>query len=205
MYAYSRMFGTFSQASQDADEAYPDPFFICGQYGTNPDVPSDGLDIPCPCRCFALGVLHGNLRIAKVAMLAWGIIHSGAYCLEPDPHILLKYKNFKMLQSLEWKSNAWNATVLSLPFGGMLFALGFRTEEVLFILSFEMAFILYLQGMTLFRWVCSADIGRVMIQVAIFIPLFVASCFIPYLNLVWLMLIGMFSYVVYVKWSTVWR
>ena len=76
---------------------------------------------------------------------------------------------------------------------------------LLFILSFEMAFILYLQGMTLFRWVCPADIGRVMIQVALFIPLFVASCFIPYLNLVWLMLIGMFSYVVYVKWSTVWR
>lgn len=152
-----------------------------------------------------LGCLHGNLRITKVAMLVWGIIHSGAYCLEPDPHILLKYKSFRMLQSLEWKSNAWNATVLSLPFGGMLFALGFRTEEVLFILSFEMAFILYLQGMTLFRWVCSADIGRVMIQVAIFIPLFVASCFIPYLNLVWLMLIGMFSYVVYVKWSAVWK
>ena len=34
----------------------------------------------------------------------------------------------------------------------------------------------------------------VIMQVALFIPLFVASCFIPYLNLVWLMLIGMFSY-----------
>lgn len=80
----------------------------------------------------ALGCLHGNVRVAKAGMLVWGIIQSDAYSYVPDTHLLQKFKSYRILQGELWKANVWNASVLSLPFGMMCIAGGFRTEDMLF-------------------------------------------------------------------------
>ena len=153
----------------------------------------------------ALGCLHGNVKVAKVGMLLWGIIQSGAYSYVPDVHLLQKFKSYRILQGELWKANVWNASVLSLPFGMMCFAGGFRTEDVLFFFSCLMAGIFYLQSMALFRWVCPVSAGIVVMQLAVCIPLFAWTCFVWVGSLAELVLVGILSYVVWIKWKAIWK
>ena len=146
----------------------------------------------------ALGCLHGNVRVAKAGMLLWGVIQSGAYSYVPDTHLLQKFKSYRILQGELWKANVWNASVLSLPFGMMCIAGGFRTEDMLFFFSCLMAGILYLQIMALFRWVCPASAG-------ICIPLFAWTCFVWAGCLAGLVIVGILSYVVWIKWKAIWK
>ena len=153
----------------------------------------------------ALGCLHGNVRVAKAGMLVWGIIQSGAYSYVPDAHLLQKFKSYHILQRELWKANSWNASVLFLPFGMMCIAGGFRTEDMLFFFSCLMAGILYLQIMALFRWVCPASAGMVMMQLAVCIPLFAWTCFVWAGCLAGLVIVGILSYVVWIKWKAIWK
>ena len=153
----------------------------------------------------ALGCLHGNVRVAKAGMLVWGVIQSGAYSYVPDTHLLQKFKSYRILQGELWKANVWNASVLSLPFGMMCIAGGFRTEDMLFFFSCLMAGILYLQIMALFRWVCPASAGMVMMQLAVCIPLFAWTCFVWAGCLAGLVIVGILSYVVWIKWKAIWK
>lgn len=153
----------------------------------------------------ALGCLHGNVRVAKAGMLLWGVIQSGAYSYVPDTHLLQKFKSYRILQGELWKANVWNASVLSLPFGMMCIASGFRTEDMLFFFSCLMAGILYLQIMALFRWVCPASAGMVMMQLAVCIPLFAWTCFVWAGCLAGLVIVGILSYVVWIKWKAIWK
>ena len=153
----------------------------------------------------ALGCLNGNVRVAKVGMLVWGIIQSGAYSYVPDAHLLQKFKSYHILQRELWKANSWNASVLFLPFGMMCIAGGFRTEDMLFFFSCLMAGILYLQIMALFRWVCPASAGMVMMQLAVCIPLFAWTCFVWAGCLAGLVIVGILSYVVWIKWKAIWK
>ena len=153
----------------------------------------------------ALGCLHGNVRVAKAGMLLWGVIQSGAYSYVPDTHLLQKFKSYRILQGELWKANVWNASVLSLPFGMMCIAGGFRTEDMLFFFSCLMAGILYLQIMALFRWVCPASAGMVMMQLAVCIPLFAWTCFVWAGCLAELVIVGILSYVVWIKWKAIWK
>lgn len=153
----------------------------------------------------ALGCLHGNVRVAKAGMLLWGVIQSGAYSYVPDTHLLQKFKSYRILQGELWKANVWNASVLSLPFGMMCIAGGFRTEDMLFFFSCLMAGILYLQIMALFRWVCPASAGMVMMQLAVCIPLFAWTCFVWAGCLAGLVIVGILSYVVWIKWKAIWK
>lgn len=153
----------------------------------------------------ALGCLHGNVRVAKAGMLLWGVIQSGAYSYVPDTHLLQKFKSYRILQGELWKANVWNASVLSLPFGMMCIAGGFRTEDMLFFFSCLMAGILYLQIMALFRWVCPASAGMVMMQLAVCIPLFAWTCFAWVGCLAELTVVGILSYAVWIKWKAIWK
>lgn len=153
----------------------------------------------------ALGCLHGNVRVAKAGMLLWGVIQSGAYSYVPDTHLLQKFKSYRILQGELWKANVWNVSVLSLPFGMMCIAGGFRTEDMLFFFSCLMAGILYLQIMALFRWVCPASAGMVMMQLAVCIPLFAWTCFVWAGCLAGLVIVGILSYVVWIKWKAIWK
>ncbi len=153
----------------------------------------------------ALGCLHGNVRVAKAGMLLWGVIQSGAYSYVPDTHLLQKFKSYRILQGELWKANSWNASVLFLPFGMMCIAGGFRTEDMLFFFSCLMAGILYLQIMALFRWVCPASAGMVMMQLAVCIPLFAWTCFVWAGCLAGLVIVGILSYVVWIKWKAIWK
>ena len=153
----------------------------------------------------ALGCLHGNVRVAKAGMLLWGVIQSGAYSYVPDAHLLQKFKSYHILQRELWKANSWNASVLFLPFGMMCIAGGFRTEDMLFFFSCLMAGILYLQIMALFRWVCPASAGMVMMQLAVCIPLFAWTCFVWAGCLAGLVIVGILSYVVWIKWKAIWK
>lgn len=153
----------------------------------------------------ALGCLHGNVRVAKAGMLLWGVIQSGAYSYVPDTHLLQKFKSYRILQGELWKANVWNASVLSLPFGVMCFAGGFRTEDVLFFFSCLMAGVLYLQIMALFRWVCPVSAGIVVMQLAVCIPLFAWTCFVWAGCLAELVIVGILSYVVWIKWKAIWK
>ena len=153
----------------------------------------------------ALGCLHGNVRVAKAGMLLWGVIQSGAYSYVPDTHLLQKFKSYHILQRELWKANSWNASVLFLPFGMMCIAGGFRTEDMLFFFSCLMAGILYLQIMALFRWVCPASAGMVMMQLAVCIPLFAWTCFVWAGCLAGLVIVGILSYVVWIKWKAIWK
>ena len=153
----------------------------------------------------ALGCLHGNVRVAKAGMLLWGVIQSGAYSYVPDTHLLQKFKSYRILQRELWKANSWNASVLFLPFGMMCIAGGFRTEDMLFFFSCLMAGILYLQIMALFRWVCPASAGMVMMQLAVCIPLFAWTCFVWAGCLAGLVIVGILSYVVWIKWKAIWK
>ena len=152
-----------------------------------------------------MGCLHGNVRVAKAGMLLWGVIQSGAYSYVPDTHLLQKFKSYRILQGELWKANVWNASVLSLPFGMMCIAGGFRTEDMLFFFSCLMAGILYLQIMALFRWVCPASAGMVMMQLAVCIPLFAWTCFVWAGCLAGLVIVGILSYVVWIKWKAIWK
>ena len=153
----------------------------------------------------ALGCLHGNVRVAKAGMLLWGVIQSGAYSYVPDTHLLQKFKSYHILQRELWKANSWNASVLFLPFGMMCIAGGFRTEDMLFFFSCLMAGILYLQIMALFRWVCPASAGMVMMQLAVCIPLFAWTCLVWAGCLAGLVIVGILSYVVWIKWKAIWK
>ena len=144
----------------------------------------------------ALGCLHGNVRVAKAGMLLWGVIQSGAYSYVPDTHLLQKFKSYHILQRELWKANSWNASVLFLPFG---------MEDMLFFFSCLMAGILYLQIMALFRWVCPASAGMVMMQLAVCIPLFAWTCFVWAGCLAGLVIVGILSYVVWIKWKAIWK
>ena len=153
----------------------------------------------------ALGCLHGNVRVAKAGMLVWGIIQSGAYSYVPDAHLLQKFKSYHILQRELWKANSWNASVLFLPFGMMCLAGGFRAEDVLFFFSCLTSGILYLQSMALFRWVCPVTAGMVMMQLAVCIPLFAWTCFVWAGCLAGLVIVGILSYVVWIKWKAIWK
>ena len=87
----------------------------------------------------------------------------------------------------------------------MCFAVGFRTEDVLFFFSCLMAGVFYLQVMALFRWVCPVSAGIVVIQLAVCIPLFVWTCFVWVGCLAELMIVGILSYVIWIKWKVLWK
>ena len=153
----------------------------------------------------ALGCLNGNVRVAKVGMLVWGIIQSGAYSYVPDAHLLQKFKSYHILQRELWKANSWNASVLFLPFGMMCLAGGFRAEDVLFFFSCLTSGILYLQSMALFRWVCPVTVGIAVMQLVVCIPLFAWTCFAWVGCLAELTVVGILSYAVWIKWKAIWK
>lgn len=153
----------------------------------------------------ALGCLNGNVRVAKVGMLVWGIIQSGAYSYVPDAHLLQKFKSYHILQRELWKANSWNASVLFLPFGMMCLAGGFRAEDVLFFFSCLTSGILYLQSMALFRWVCPVTVGIAVMQLAVCILLFAWTCFAWVGCLAELTVVGILSYAVWIKWKAIWK
>lgn len=63
----------------------------------------------------------------------------------------------------------------------------------------------YLQVMALFRWVCPVSAGIVVIQLAVCIPLFVWTCFVWVGCLAELMIVGILSYVIWIKWKVLWK
>ena len=151
---------------------------VCRQHGMPPDVPPHGLAIPYYNKYIGIGMSARQLQ---------------------------KFKSYHILQRELWKANSWNASVLFLPFGMMCIAGGFRTEDMLFFFSCLMAGILYLQIMALFRWVCPASAGMVMMQLAVCIPLFAWTCFVWAGCLAGLVIVGILSYVVWIKWKAIWK
>ena len=143
------------------------------------------------------GCIHGNMRIAKAGMLLWTLIQSGAYFHVPNPCMLMKFTRFRFFEELTWKSNAWNATVSALPFAAMLTGFGNPTEALTFVAPCLISGILYIQGMALWHWICRSEMGLLAAQIAVFIPLFAAGCFIPLFNLGGLALTGALSYIIY--------
>lgn len=109
----------------------------------------------------------------------------------------MTFTRFRFFEELTWKSNAWNATVSALPFAAMLTGFGNPTEALTFVAPCLISGILYIQGMALWHWICRSEMGLLAAQIAVFIPLFAAGCFIPLFNLGGLALTGALSYIIY--------
>lgn len=151
------------------------------------------------------GCVHGNTRIAKVCMLLWTVLQSGAYCQIPDPHLFLKFKSHFLLQKLTWESNVWNVTIPALPFAFMLPSSGHWPEELLFMTFYLASSILYMQGIALWHWVCHSEMALFAAQLTLFVPLFAAGCFIPHFILVSATCTGILSYLIRLKGKAIWK
>lgn len=146
-----------------------------------------------------LGLLHDNSRIMKVCMLIWGVVQTNAYYDEPSVYTILNYKGYKTLQTVMWKSNAWNVTVLSIPLALLFFVWIYNMKEIMFLISCVFANILYLQCTGLMSYICENRLIYAILRIGIFFLLFICSCFIPLFNILFIILILISSYMLYLS------
>lgn len=152
-----------------------------------------------------LGLLHDNPRILKVCMMLWGIVQSNAYYDETSVYTVLKYKDYKTLQTVLWKSNVWNVAVLYVPFALLVSIGSCNAEDVVFLAGCILASVLYLLCTGLMSFVSGNRLLYIFLRVGIFLLVFISSCFIPLFNVIFITFILIFSYMLYHKYKAIWN
>lgn len=155
--------------------------------------------------CSFLGIMHDNIRIAKVCMILWGTIQAYAYGSIPDSNMILKFKNYRTLQGVMWKSNLYNVLVTYLPFIIAVLVYSFRTADILFLASTILSALLYLQSVCLLHYFCTTHFSVLLINCGVLLPIFFFSCFFVPVSVVLGVLVGIGSYVLSEKMKTVWN
>lgn len=155
--------------------------------------------------CSILGSVHGNMRIAKVCMILGGFIQSDAYNMIPNINMLTKFKSYRQFQYMMWKSTIWNVVVLSIPFILIVIAFDFQMNDILFVLFYIISCIFYVLNIGLLHLICNTNWELLLFQLCLFLPIFFFSCFIPFLNIIFIASIGILSYVLFDKLKSIWK
>lgn len=152
-----------------------------------------------------MGGSYGNIRIAKVNLIIWCFVQASAYFTIPEPLQLLHFKDYRTFNRMLSKTNSGNILVTSLPFITAILAFTPDTESVYYTLSTCIACFLYLQGLGLLRQVCKSELSLFLLHLPLLLPIFLLSCFIPYLLLLFSAVIGIISYVISGKLKSLWN
>ena len=145
----------------------------------------------------SLAGLHGNIRVAKVLFLVWGLVQSMSFMSVPRRVELTMFRDFPAFQCHHLFSLLWNTAVTSIPFIVLILLFAPTWENALFCVSAWASSVFYLWNLGMLRWLFLSAMFMVVCQLIILIPLFFYACFFPLLWSVWV-LITLLSYF-YVK------
>lgn len=152
-----------------------------------------------------VGVWHGNVRVAKVSLLVWGVVQTAAFAYVPRLEDLVHFRNYGKLEQYICLSALWNGTVTSVLLMAVILAASPVWKEVIFVLSAWMGGVLALWNIGLFRYVCRSTWGIVLYQMIVVIPLFLYACVVPLLFVPFIVLDVMLSLVVKNKLKQIWK
>ena len=144
-----------------------------------------------------LAGLHGNIRVAKVFFLVWGLVQSMSFMSVPRRVELTMFRDFPAFQCHHLFSLLWNTVVTSIPFMVLILLLAPGWDNALFSLCVWIGSVFYLWNLAMARWIFLSAVFMVIYQLVILVPLFFYACFFPLLWSVWV-LITLLSYF-YVK------
>ena len=155
--------------------------------------------------CSLFGVMHGNIRIAKVCMILWGGVQANAYYTISDFDMIMKFKNNRTLQELMWKSNLCNVLVTCIPFIAIVVAFSPQMAEILFLTFTIISSLLYLQSVCLLHYLCTTNFCLLLVNYGFLLPIFFFSCFLVPLSIVSVMLVCLCSYMLSEKLKNIWN
>lgn len=155
--------------------------------------------------CSFLGGVHENMRIAKICMIFWGIIQTYAYCTVSDLDMIVKFKNYRTLQNLMWKSNFCNILVTYLPFVILVAIFSHQMSDVLFLISMTISALLYLQSACLLHYLCTTHFSLLLINYGFLLPIFFFSCFFVPVSIIPGIMVVTGSYVLSEKFKSIWN
>ena len=127
------------------------------------------------------GALHGNVRVGKVALIAWGILQTTAFTSIPQRQELSSFLNYPTLQKYLALSNVWNVTVTGIPLIGIVLSFAFCWENIWFSVSVILGSALCLWNLGMIRYLFSSSVSIAFYLLFVLIPLFLYTCFIPFL------------------------
>lgn len=137
-----------------------------------------------------MGALHGNIRIAKVSLMIWGIIQTIAFTSIPQRQELTFFLNYSAWQKYLIRSNAWNAAVTGIPLIGIILSFSLVWENVLFSACALAGSVLYLWNLSMTRHLFSSTVAITIYQLIVLIPLYFYACFIPFLLILFVLING---------------
>lgn len=155
--------------------------------------------------CSFLGVMHDNIRIAKIGMILWGVIQANAYYAIPDFVLIMKFKNNRILQELMWKSNLFNVLTTYIPFIALIVAFASQMPDILFLTFSIISCLLYLQSVCLLHYLCATNFSLLLINCGFLLPAFFFSCFFAPLSIALGMFVCVCSYMLSKKLKNVWN
>ena len=129
------------------------------------------------------GSLHGNVRIAKVCLMLWGAMQGLAFIVFPNIHELTYYLNFRLFQKRLLAVILWNVGVSGLLFLIIILGGDLTGQNGLFLLGTFMATAIYLWNLGTVRYLCRTSAELCVYWVVLVLPLFVCSCFSPFMLL----------------------
>lgn len=151
------------------------------------------------------GVIHDNIRIAKVCMIFWGVIQANAYYAIPYIDMVMKFKNNRTLQKMMWESNLYNVMVTYVPFIILMVACASQMTDILFLVFTIISCLLYLQSMCLLHFVCEQNITLLLVNCGFLLPVFFSSCFLLPLSIILGVCICILAYMLSEKMKSVWN
>lgn len=128
-----------------------------------------------------IGALHANIRIGKVALIAWGVVQAMSFASVPLRQELTFYLDYSAFQRHLVLSSVWNTVVTAVPFVGIILSFSFSGDNLLFAVSVISGSILYLCNMGMVRHMSFSSASLAVYQLIVLIPLFFFTCFIPLL------------------------
>lgn len=132
-----------------------------------------------------LAGLHGNIRVAKVLFLVWGLVQSMSFMSVPRRVELTMFCDFPAFQCHHLFSIFWNTVVTSIPFMVLILLQTPAWVNALFCLCVWIGSVFYLWNLAMARWIFLSAVFMVTYQLVILVPLFFYACFFPVLWCVW--------------------
>lgn len=126
-----------------------------------------------------IGALHANIRIGKVALIAWGVVQAMSFASVPLRQELTFYLDYSAFQRHLVLSSVWNTVITAVPFVVIILSFSFSIDSLLFALSAISGSILYLCNMGMVRHMSFSSALLAVYQLVVLIPLFFFTCFVP--------------------------
>lgn len=155
--------------------------------------------------CFIMGIIHDNVQLAKVCLMTWCLTQTTALSVLPDKLQIITYSSYKQFCSILLQMTCWNVLVTGLPFYLLLIVFVPGTDVLYFSGFYTIGSILYLINLGLVRQTSISEISLILFQIVIMIPLFLFSCFIPYLLSVFAFITALISYLVMNRLKHIWN